>query len=354
MRILHLSNELKHVGNGITHVLVDLALEQATAGHDVRVATSGGDYEATLRERGIVTHHVELRFRNPLKVLPTALQVKRLIKENDVEIVHAHTITATVIARVAVGLVPAGPRVIATIHNEYQRGVLLMYLFAHFCVGVTEAVSRAIAARGISTRKIGTVMNGAVGSMRLPMDVDVPTIEQPAIVFCGGVSHRKGADVAVAAVLDLNARGRAAHLYLVGNVDWEVPVELAQSSAWGDRIHFVGFQTDPRGYMRAATVFVLPSRREPLGLVLLEAMAQGVPAVGTLVDGIPEVLDFGRAGLLVQTADVSDLVNALAQLLDDPEAATALAARGSAHSNKFTTRAMYEQYLLIYHGVARR
>ena len=68
----------------------------------------------------------------------------------------------------------------------------------------------------------------------------------------------------------------------------------------------------------AADIFVLASRREPFGLVLAEARAAGMAVIGSAVDGIPEVLEDGRAGILVPPDDPAALSRALGALLADP------------------------------------
>ena len=71
--------------------------------------------------------------------------------------------------------------------------------------------------------------------------------------------------------------------------------------------------------MLAADVFVLASRREPFGLVLTEAREAGCAIVASDVDGIPEALDGGDAGLLISPKDVPSLEVALVSILSDPE-----------------------------------
>src|SRR5207248_2118330 len=77
-----------------------------------------------------------------------------------------------------------------------------------------------------------------------------------------------------------------------------------------------------------ARVFTLPSRYEPYGLVLVEAMAYGIPCVGTTVQSIPEILDHGRTGLLVPPGDPDALAEALLRLCRDDDLCRRLAAAG--------------------------
>jgi glycosyltransferase involved in cell wall biosynthesis len=84
-----------------------------------------------------------------------------------------------------------------------------------------------------------------------------------------------------------------------------------------DRIHFEGFQPEPQGYLQSTDIFVLASHQEPFGLVLSEAREAGCAIVASQVDGIPEALDGGRAGILVPPANPAALAEAIAQLLQN-------------------------------------
>ncbi len=79
-----------------------------------------------------------------------------------------------------------------------------------------------------------------------------------------------------------------------------------------------------------ATVFALPTLREPYGLAFLDAMACGLPCVGTRIEAIPEIVREGETGLLVPPGDPVPLAGALERLLADPTLARALGTRARA------------------------
>jgi glycosyltransferase involved in cell wall biosynthesis len=85
------------------------------------------------------------------------------------------------------------------------------------------------------------------------------------------------------------------------------------------RICFVGFVRDPRPYLAQSDVFVLASRNDPFPLVIPEAREAACAIVATNVDGIPEGLSGGRAGILVPPSDPPALAAALTRLLRDPQ-----------------------------------
>jgi glycosyltransferase involved in cell wall biosynthesis len=104
--------------------------------------------------------------------------------------------------------------------------------------------------------------------------------------------------------------------------------EQARRLNLGERVLFIGFRRDIPDLLREAAVSVLPSLSEGLSNTLLESMAAGVPVVGTLVGGNPEVIENGVSGLLVPPRDAAALAAAIGRLLEDNEFASRLGQEG--------------------------
>lgn len=317
MRILHILNHVQEIGNGIVNVAIDLACLQAKAGYEVAIASAGGEYEELMARYGVM--HCKLdQARTPINLLKAAARYRAIVQEFQPDIVHAHMMTGVVLARVL--RVGFGYALVSTVHNEFQRSAILMG-WADRVIAVSHAVAQSMVRRGISENKLRVVNNGTLGSPRTRQlkEYQAIPLQRPAIATVAGMYRRKGISELIEAFAQIAADFPDAHLYLVGNgPDREVFEAQAQSTLVSDRIHFEGFQLEPQRYLLATDIFVLASHRDPSPLVIPEAREAGCAIIASDVDGIPEALDGGQAGLLIPSQDSQALTAALIQLLSDP------------------------------------
>ena len=198
---------------------------------------------------------------------------------------------------------------------------------AKFVITVSEFnktyLSDLLAASGKSGR-IERVYNG------IDLDLFAPQARNPEpdlIVGIGRLVEKKGFDYLIDACHLLKQQGQPFRCIIAG--DGELHAALtAQLNTHGltNEVLLAGAmtQTDVIALLRRATVFALPcvvgrdGNRDGLPTVLLEAMALEVPVVSTRVTGIPEMIDHGQTGLLVEERDAAGLAAALAELLQTP------------------------------------
>jgi glycosyltransferase involved in cell wall biosynthesis len=328
--VLHLLNAMTGWGCGIVNAALDLMSGQRSEPLEFAVCSAQGEWLPLLEKHGI--RHFPLDQKRSIANLGRAISsFRRVVDTFQPDIVHSHMITGTLLARAVQFTRPY--RTVAHVHNIHQRSSLLMGL-ADRVIAVSDAVAKDMAAHGVPAKKIRVVRNGQLGSMRIaePATVAPRPLLQPAIVTVAGMNHRKGIAELIAAFEQVHRSFPHAHLYLVGNGPNRQEFEVqAGSSPAREQIHFEGFQEDPVPWMKAASVFVLASRRDSFGLVLTEARQCGCAIVATNVDGIPEALEYGQAGLLVPPQNPAALASAITHLLEDREAAAHL--RSSAMQN---------------------
>jgi len=86
-----------------------------------------------------------------------------------------------------------------------------------------------------------------------------------------------------------------------------------------DNVIYTGYRNDVNKFMNAADVLVLPSLSEGCPVVLLEASASGIPVIASRVGGVPDLVEDGKTGIIVNPKDIPDLKRALLKLLNDSE-----------------------------------
>jgi len=148
----------------------------------------------------------------------------------------------------------------------------------------------------------------------------------PRIGSIGRMHRNKGYDVLLEAAARLKARGLEFRLTLAGDGP-ELAALKTQAASLGlaDIVDFPGWMDSPVDVLKTLDIFVLSSRIEPFGLVVIEAMAFGTPVVATNIDGPADILDGGQLGHLAPKNDPDALADAIAATLADPAMARVVA-----------------------------
>jgi len=347
MRILHIMNNLSDRGNGIVNLAVDLAIEQRKAGHIVALVSDHGGYESLLPRYGITYYHLDYA-RSPQQLLAASFEFRRILTRFQPDIIHAHMRIGILVAWFwsRVKHIP----LVAHLHNVHDRASILMGL-ADRIIAVSLSVSDSMQKQGIRQSKLRVVLNGILNSERAAQQgaVTPATLYRPAITTVAGMNHRKGIEELILAFNMIAGDFIHAHLYLVGDgPERKLFEQQAAESPFRDRIHFEGFQSKPQAYMLSSDIFVLASRRESFGLVLTEAREAGCAILASNIDGTPEALEGGEAGMLLPPRDPAALANALRLLLDNDELRRDWQKKARRNIDRFTTTRMAEEVEKIY------
>ena len=273
------------------------------------------------------------------------IDLLRLTRRTDIVHLHGYSAKNVVVTLVARMM---GKPIVMTLHTAGhdepeaigRHGRLARWAFrsADLYMSVSQGLVDAFLASGMPREKIALVPNGIDIDRFTPADAAERASlrdrlelggDRPVIVFVGFFSTDKQPRVLFDAWLQLQTTARIdATLLFVGATNstyFEVdnaiaPAMQAAAAAAGvaDRLHFAGVTRDVPAYLRAADLFVLPSRREGLPVALLEAMACGLPCVASRLTGSTDaIIEPGVNGLLTPPGDVAALVEAIAALLDN-------------------------------------
>ena len=177
----------------------------------------------------------------------------------------------------------------------------------------------------------------------------------PLVLALGRLHPNKGFDL----LLDALALAPGIHLWLAGDGPLRADLERrATRLGLADRVRFLGWRDDAPALMARADLLVCPSLHEPLGNVVIEAWAAGLPVVATASDGPAALIRDGDNGVLVPlpgrpAGGAAALARAIEDLAADPERRAAIAAAGRrAYEAEFTEAAVVAQYRALFDRIA--
>jgi glycosyltransferase involved in cell wall biosynthesis len=299
----------------------------------------------------------------PLYLAGVSADVARLRRSFPFEVIHAHFtypdgwVGAHLARRYDVPLV-------ITEHASWQgwaptspivrRQALWALSRSRFHVSVGSALRHEIAGLADDAEKLRVIPCGVDGGVfGLP---PAGTVHHPAqLLFVGAVRPVKGLDVLLRALRRLAEQGRPERLVVVGDPyfrtyarAYQAARELAAELGVADRVDFVGGknQQEVARYMQQSAAVVLPSRRETLGMVLVEALACGTPVVATRCGGPADIVA-EEVGRLVPPEDPAALAAAIADVVDRRD--SYCPARLRRHAlERFAWERVAEQYRDLY------
>lgn len=176
----------------------------------------------------------------------------------------------------------------------------------------------------------------------------VKPVDRPLILALGRLHRNKAFDVLLKAVSAVPE----AEVWLAGEGPEEVALRT-QAASCQARVRFLGWQEQTGALLRAADVFVCPSRHEPLGNVILEAWAMGVPVVAAASEGPRQLITPEETGLLAPVDDADALGQALRRMLGDKSLRETCAAGGKMrYEQEFSREHVVAAYVRLFQNVA--
>jgi glycosyltransferase involved in cell wall biosynthesis len=366
LRILHI-NSARSFGGGERHT-ADLANALSRRGHEVFVAAPQRAPLVEELKRVPPENIFELPLRNALDV-QSAIELARRVRAREIEIIHAHVARDYLLAALAARrsetplvLTRHLERPLKSLHRWTLSGVSAV-------IAVSEAVERSLLAQKIfPAEKIRRIPNG----------IDVERFERRARSFdtqrfrrltgikgrlvvgvAGELREHKGQDDLIRAA-QLVSRQFADVDFVIAGEDQSARKEyraqlerLVAELELQERVHFTGWVDDLTSLLPALDIFVSSSRVEPFGLVMVEAMAAGLPVVATTTGGALEIVLDGVTGKLVPSGDVKALAEALCALLRNEDGRRRMGEQGRMRAREFfslermvsKTEALYREVL---------
>jgi len=329
MRVCHLITTLG-VG-GAERGLYELCRRLDPERFDVQVmALQGGKVADWLRAAGIPVTVLGVRGKWDVLKLP---RLTGLLRRRRIDVLHTHLFHADLVGRPAARAAGV-PHVVHTVWTAEGRFRPWQFAHARLLAGACDR----IVCVSDSVREHHARRSGLAGRCYtvIPWGIDTETFRRDAssrrelraqwglaagdvlAAYVGRLASYKGVDTLLAAMSHLGGRGSPVSVVIAGDGRGRRAVENFISHGEGGRsTRYLGHVDDVRGVLSAADLYVMPSRWEGWPLALGEAMSAGLPAVGTDVPGIRDLIVAGRTGLLVPPRDAVALAEAVERLAAD-------------------------------------
>ena len=230
---------------------------------------------------------------------------------------------------------------------------LKYYRNCEHLVANTEDIATYLVNNGWAKEKVHYLPNFVSEKRTQPLDRKTFFTPKnvPLILAMGRLHENKAFDVLLEAV----SRLPNVYLWLAGDGPLRLDLE-AQAEKLGikPRTRFLGWRNDPEKLFATADIFICPSRHEPLGNVIVESWAQGIPVIAASGLGPKNLIQHGKNGILFPIDDVKGLANSIKYLIEDPLIKEKLVIQARQdYMNNFSEKIVVEKYLNFFERVIR-
>ena len=266
----------------------------------------------------------------------STIQIIKFIRQFNIDIIHTHLIHASLIGR-TISLLIRSLKCVTTRHyaisNKNKRIINrtedFMGKYSDATICISKYVKQHLLKLHYSDKKLHTIYNG-IDLEIFKYNIDINKIKN-TIGIVGRLDSQKGIDILLKAFSLITKKYPKLTLDIIGDGPLKKDlIKLTHNLKLNDKVNFLGriSQELVIKNMRTWKIFILPSRWEAFGLVLIESNALGVPVITTKVEAIPEVIINNFNGLLVKSEDFKELSVQIDNLLSSKEKSKSLIKNG--------------------------
>lgn len=334
MKLLYLMTEPFGVG-GVQSDLLTLTEDLTARGHDVYVGTTPGVLLGELEQKGARFVNVDLHYRGPGGLARAAAALRRLVREEAIDLVAPQSVRSTIATWAALRLAAGGGEpgrvpVVTTIHNihspvHFRWAGHVLQRCCDFVIFESRYERDRLLASGLDAAKSAIIHSGIDTDRFRPRPLDpglaarygIDPARHRVFGIVARLSEEKGHRYLLEAFARVHRERPDTRLLVVGDGPL-LGEERARAGALGleGAVVFTGLQRDVPGHLALLDVFVLSSTRESFPLAAREAMAAGKAVIAPRIGGCPEVVDDGVTGHLFEAGDVAALAACLRRVLE--------------------------------------
>lgn len=303
-------------------------------GFEVHYAANMKNYiyefdEQKLIDEGFVLHHVEFS-KNPFnlkRLIESIQEVKGIIEEQEIEVVHCHTPVGGVVGRLSSWLAKKRPKVIYTAHGfHFYSGApvlnwLLYYPVEYLLSGITDCLVTINKEDFTRAQKMRAKQVIHIPGVGIDLKRFYPKEKKPhegfRIVSMGELNENKNHSTIIKAIALLQDDTISYEIY--GNGPWKDKLQkMIEDYHLEGQVFLRGFEMETEKRLAEADCSIFPSYREGLGLAALEAMACGVPLIVSDNRGTREYMQHNRNGIVCKPDDVEAFAEAIVNIRTNP------------------------------------
>lgn len=370
MNVLYITNTL-HKGGAEVHLLILIKGMQALGVKCeiafLRSKVTGGsdDLRNDFEHAGIRTHYMKCENSFDPRI---GWRLNHLLGKNKWDVLHSHLPRADGAAALCKIFKPKQAW-ISTLHHPYDNAYAAacmipalapMWRMADGIICVSEPVRQwSIKRLGISPASVCTIVHGIdmpSGFLSLKRETDPASgRERFCIGSIGRYEERKGHETLILAMPEILRKFPSAELKIGGHDPWgygEVLKKLISELKLEKHVHLIGFITDKDRFFSEIDVFAFASLSEGFGIVVLEAMAAGKPAVVSNISPLKDIIHLGVSGLVAEPKDPKGFADAIVSIFQDRNDLHRMGLEGAKRvASEFSTEKMIKKTLQYYEDI---
>lgn len=313
MNILNIRSDFKLAGPGI--VTFEFSKELKRRGHNMIFCSSGGALVREIKSYGMKHFEIaELAVSNRsiAKMFGAILDIRKLLINEDIDIIHGHNAISTFLAFIAAKTIKKKIKIVNTVHGVGKE--LFLKFMPFKLIAVSNDAKKHLISKGVSEKKISVIYNGIID----PEVFDINKFDDKPIrkefnigedeLLVGSVAMMtggKGHDDIISSIPQILSQFSNVKFIFVGDgVKSNYYKEEILAMNLEEKVIFTGARRDIPKIMASIDVFAHMSRQETFGMVLIEAMAMKKPVVTRGIGGIPEIVIDGITGFLVGNVEM--------------------------------------------------
>ncbi|CAI6281015.1 N-acetyl-alpha-D-glucosaminyl L-malate synthase BshA [Bacillus subtilis] len=359
-------------GSGI--IATELGKQLAEKGHEIHFITSSIPFRLNTYHPNIHFHEVEVNqyavFKYPPYDLTLASKIAEVAERENLDIIHAHyALPHAVCAYLAKQMLKRNIGIVTTLHGTditvlgYDPSLKDLIRFAIESSDRVTAVSSALAAETYDLikpeKKIETIYNFI--DERVYLKKNTAAIkekhgilpDEKVVIHVSNFRKVKRVQDVIRVFRNIAGKTKAKLLLVGDGPEKSTACELIRKYGLEDQVLMLGNQDRVEELYSISDLKLLLSEKESFGLVLLEAMACGVPCIGTNIGGIPEVIKNNVSGFLVDVGDVAAATARAMSILEDEQQSNRFTkAAIEMLENEFSSQKIVSQYEQIYGDLA--